>query len=150
MATITPTIARVILFVTLVVFALSALASLRTGIAKRLDRDAYFAARNSQSAIALGLSFFASGTGAWVLFSVAEVGTQAGSIGVAGYALSVVVPLVLLMLIAPYMRASLPNGVTFADYVQGVRSAPASRAPARSTSGPLRDAPCLSARLPAS
>jgi len=107
-----------IVFGTLAVFGLTALASLRSEAVQKLDRDTYFAARNTQNWIALSLSFFASGVGAWVLFAVAETGTQAGSIGVAGYAIAVCVPLAMLTVVAPYMRENLPHGVTFSDYLQ--------------------------------
>lgn len=110
-------------FVTLVVIAMSALGILKTDVARHFDRDAYFAARNSQSPLRLALSYFVTGIGGWVVFTVPLIGATAGSLGVAGYALSAIVPLLILSFIAPFMRRKLPRGVTFADYVLKVAHA---------------------------
>ncbi|TSE34480.1 hypothetical protein [Tepidimonas charontis] len=40
--------------------------------------DAYLTARNTQSAYTLGLSFLASGLGAWILFVPPEIGAFVG------------------------------------------------------------------------
>jgi Na+/proline symporter len=116
-----------IIFVTLAAFAAIALLFLRFGGVKFGDRDTYFAARNQSSARTLALSYFASAMGAWVIFAVAEIGTYAGSLGVAGYALASICPLILLAVIAPYMRKTLPQGVTFQEFVQQVRPQPIAR-----------------------
>ena len=44
--------------------------------------DEYLTARNSQGASALGLSFLASGLGAWILFAPPEVGAFVGPVAV--------------------------------------------------------------------
>src|SRR5690606_41191644 len=48
--------------------------------ARRADGllDDYVTARNSQSAQAIGLSFLASGMGAWILFAPPEIGAFVG------------------------------------------------------------------------
>jgi hypothetical protein len=73
-------------FVTLGVFALTAAAGAFHDRRKLRDRDEYFSARNSQSTFSLAMTYFASGIGGWVFYSVSEVGTYAGSLGIIGCA----------------------------------------------------------------
>ena len=82
------------------------------------DNDQYLAARDSQGIASLSLSFFASGAGAWVLFTVPEASIVGGPIALAGYTLSTLVPLALFGKIGPYMRENLPFGCTFSDFLQ--------------------------------
>ena len=49
--------------------------------------DAYLTVRGSQSALTLGLSFLASGLGAWILFVPPEIGAFVGPVTLAGYAI---------------------------------------------------------------
>ncbi|MCS6809881.1 MAG: sodium:solute symporter, partial [Tepidimonas sp.] len=49
--------------------------------------DDYLTARGTQSAATLGLSFLASGLGAWILFVPPEIGAFVGPVALAGYAL---------------------------------------------------------------
>ena len=63
-------VALVILCVTLAAFAW-------IGFRAHFDRgslDDYIVARNSQTALTLGLNFLASSVGAWILFAPPEVG----------------------------------------------------------------------------
>uniref|UniRef100_A0A7R9YLB6 Sodium:solute symporter n=1 Tax=Diacronema lutheri TaxID=2081491 RepID=A0A7R9YLB6_DIALT len=106
-----------IVFATLAVFGVVAVAGLKMSKLSVTDKDSYFTARNSQSTFSLAMTFFASGMGAWVLFAVAEVGTYTGSLGVAGYALSAIAPLIILDRVSPFLRRELPNGVTLHDFV---------------------------------
>ncbi|WP_334134490.1 hypothetical protein [Tepidimonas sp.] len=46
--------------------------------------DAYLTARGSQSALTLGLSFLASGLGAWILFVPPEIGAFVGPVALTG------------------------------------------------------------------
>jgi len=82
------------------------------------DKDEYLSARNSKSWIQIGLSLFASGMGVWLLFGPSEVAYYGGFFDVMGYALSASIPFVLLAYLGPYIRNSLPKGVTLADYVR--------------------------------
>jgi len=82
------------------------------------DADQYLTARNSQGIVSLSLSFFASGAGAWVLFTVPEASIIGGPAALAGYTLSTLVPIAIFGWIGPIMRKHLPFGCTFSDYVQ--------------------------------
>ena len=75
-------------------------------------------ARNTQSALSLSLSFFASNAGAWVLFTVPEAAILGGPIAILGYALSCVFPLMIFRSVAPFLRRNLPFGITFFEFVQ--------------------------------
>mmetsp|Transcript_35528 Transcript_35528/g.99809 ORF Transcript_35528/g.99809 Transcript_35528/m.99809 type:complete len:542 (+) Transcript_35528:169-1794(+) len=86
---------------------------------KDKDSEVWLSARNTQGTLALSLSFFASGAGAWVLFAVPEAAILGGPVALAGYTLSCMVPLAVFGLIGPYFRRELPQSCTFFDYVQG-------------------------------
>ena len=73
---------------------------------------------SSAVAVSLSLSFFASGAGAWVLFTVPEASIIGGPAALAGYTLSTLVPIAIFGWIGPIMRKHLPFGCTFSDYVQ--------------------------------
>lgn len=71
------------------------------------DKGDYFlSARNSASAVAVGLSFFASGMGAWVLYGSAELGAnpRVSWIGVIGYSVSSGFPAIIISIIGPKIR----------------------------------------------
>ena len=85
---------------------------------KDLDNDEYLSARGTQSWLRIGLSFFASGMGLWLLFAPSEVGYYGGFWEVLGYAISASTPFLLLAYVGPKVRAKLPEGVTLADYVR--------------------------------
>jgi Na+/proline symporter len=84
----------------------------------KFDTDVYMSARNSQGAFSLTMSFFASGAGAWVLFTLPEAAILGGPIAVLGYAISCVLPLLIFMCAAPALRRHLPFGITFFEFVQ--------------------------------
>jgi len=79
--------------------------------------DFFFSARDSQGWVSLGLSFFASSQGAWVLYAAPEVGALSGWWGVLGYATASCLPLLALMFLAPYVKAQHPNGFCLTDWV---------------------------------
>lgn len=88
--------------------------------------DDYVTARNSQTSTTLGLSFVASGMGAWILFAPPEIGAFVGPLALAGYALGSALPFIVLGLYGPAIRRALPEGrsiAEFADacYGRGVR-----------------------------
>jgi solute:Na+ symporter, SSS family len=82
------------------------------------DLDEYLTARNSQGASALGLSFLASGLGAWILFAPPEVGAFVGPVAVAGYALGAALPFVVLAWCGPAIRRHMPQGRSIGEYAQ--------------------------------
>jgi len=88
--------------------------------ARRRDErlDDYVTARNSQSGMALGLSFLASGMGAWILFAPPEIGAFVGPLAVAGYALGSALPFIVLGLFGPAIRRRLPEGRSIGEFAQ--------------------------------
>jgi SSS family solute:Na+ symporter len=100
----------------IVVLGLFAWVGLRVG--RDRDLDEFAVARNSQSGLGLGLSFFASGVGAWILFAAPEVGASTGLAGVLGYAVAITVPLIGLVLIGRRLRALVPEGHNLIEFVQ--------------------------------
>ena len=104
-------------FGTLAFFLIATIIMGRKGLLQ-FDADAYMSARNSQGSFSLTMSFFASGAGAWVLFTVPEAAILGGPLAVLGYAISCVAPLLIFSWAAPYLRRSLPFGITFFEYVQ--------------------------------
>lgn len=80
--------------------------------------DEYVTARNSQGSQVLGLSFLASGMGAWILFVPPEVGAFVGHWAVAGYALGAALPFAVLAWCGPAIRQRMPAGRSIAEYAQ--------------------------------
>ncbi len=111
---ITTTIGLVVLCATLAAFAVVGFR------AKGSDEglDDYLVARNSQSGLSLGLSLAASGLGAWILFSPAEVGAFVGADAAIGYGLASAAPLVLFGILGPRVRRLLPDGVSFMGFMK--------------------------------
>ncbi len=82
------------------------------------DLDEFLTARNSQGALTLGLSFLASGMGAWILFAPPEVGAFVGLVAVAGYAVGAALPFLVLAWCGPAIRRRLPHGRSISDFAQ--------------------------------
>eukprot|EP00746_Dinoflagellata_sp_MGD_P145557 gnl/MRDRNA2_/MRDRNA2_78151_c0_seq2.p1 gnl/MRDRNA2_/MRDRNA2_78151_c0~~gnl/MRDRNA2_/MRDRNA2_78151_c0_seq2.p1 ORF type:complete len:525 (-),score=75.30 gnl/MRDRNA2_/MRDRNA2_78151_c0_seq2:174-1748(-) len=80
--------------------------------------DYWYSARRSQGAISLGLSFFASSMGAWVLFAAPEVGILSGWWGTLGYALASSFPFVAVAIIGPLIQKRFPDGFCLTDWVR--------------------------------
>ena len=80
--------------------------------------DEYLAARGSQGATRLALSFFASALGAWILFSPPEVGTFAGLLGVAGYAVGQALAIGVFAVLGPLVRERTPGATTALSFVR--------------------------------
>lgn len=106
------------LITVLVALAVFAWIGWRAGREGTGTRDDYLTARSSQRGLILGLSFFASGLGAWILFTPPEVGTFGGLGGILGYALAAAGPFVLLSWFGPAVRNRLPEGVTLSGFVR--------------------------------
>lgn len=80
--------------------------------------DDYFTARNSQGAGTLGLSFLASGMGAWILFAPPEVGAFVGPVAVVGYAIGAALPFVVFAFCGPRVRRLMPGGRSLGEFVR--------------------------------
>lgn len=80
------------------------------------DLDDYLTARNSQGASALGLSFLASGLGAWILFAPPEVGAFVGPLAVAGYAVGAALPFLVFAWCGGAIRRRLPQGRSIGEF----------------------------------
>lgn len=78
--------------------------------------DDYLTARDSQTGITLGLSFLASGMGAWILFAPPEVGAFVGPIAITGYAIGSALPFVILAWAGPAIRQRLPQGRSLTEF----------------------------------
>jgi Na+/proline symporter len=79
--------------------------------------DFWYSARNSQGWISLGLSFFASSMGAWVLFAAPEVGAIQSWWGVLGYACASSFPFLLISILGPMVRSRFDQGFCVTDWV---------------------------------
>ncbi len=99
-----------------VVLAFFAWVGVRVG--RDRDLEQFSVARGTQGGTALGLSFFASGVGAWVLFAPPEVGASIGIAGVVGYALAATAPLVGLVLVGGRLRKLMPEGHGLIEFVR--------------------------------
>lgn len=98
----------------LLLFAILGLRASRTNT----QLDDYVTARNSQGASTLGLSFLASGMGAWILFAPPEVGAFVGPVALGGYALGAALPFIVLALCGPSIRRHLPEGRSIGEFAE--------------------------------
>ncbi|PPK50256.1 sodium:solute symporter family transporter [Marinobacter persicus] len=80
--------------------------------------DDYMTARNSQGATTIGLSFLASGMGAWILFAPPEVGAFVGPVALAGYALGAALPFIVFAALGPLIRKRLPQGRSINEFAE--------------------------------
>lgn len=80
--------------------------------------DDYITARNSQGATTIGLSFLASGMGAWILFAPPEVGAFVGPVALAGYALGAALPFIVFAMLGPLIRRQLPQGRSISEFAE--------------------------------
>lgn len=78
--------------------------------------DDYMTARNSQGATTIGLSFLASGMGAWILFAPPEVGAFVGPVALAGYALGAALPFIVFATLGPVIRRQMPEGRSISEF----------------------------------
>lgn len=79
--------------------------------------DEFLTARGTTGTGALGLTLFASGVGAWLLFSPAESAVWGGVPALLGYAVGSALPLLVFIPLARRMRRLLPAGHTLTEYV---------------------------------
>lgn len=81
-------------------------------------QDFWYSARDTQNWLSLGLSFFASSMGAWVLFAAPEVGVLSAWWGVIGYACASTLPFLLLCVLGPRIRDRFSEGFCVSDWVR--------------------------------
>ncbi|KAB7622687.1 sodium:solute symporter family transporter [Alkalilimnicola sp. S0819] len=80
--------------------------------------DDYLLARDSQGASALGLSFLASGMGAWILFAPPEIAAFVGPVALGGYALGAALPFIVFAACGPAIRRHLPRGRSIGEFAE--------------------------------
>ncbi|KAJ3272550.1 hypothetical protein HK104_004454 [Borealophlyctis nickersoniae] len=80
-------------------------------------KDVWLTARNTQDWMSLGVNFFSSGLGVWTVFALPAVGATLGVLGTIDYAVACVVPLGILCIMGPALRAQAPEGVTLTQFV---------------------------------
>ncbi|KAJ1985227.1 hypothetical protein H4R34_000186 [Dimargaris verticillata] len=106
--------AQALVYVTMVIFmGIGLYAGRQTGNSKEL----FLAARQTQNALPLGLNFLATSIGTWILFSLPEIGTIAGLLGVIAYSLACVFPLIVFAWLGPIIRRHNPDGFSLVSYV---------------------------------
>jgi Na+/proline symporter len=82
------------------------------------DLDDFLVARNSQGALAIGMSFLASGMGGWILFAPPEVAAFVGPLALAGYAVGAALPFLVFALFGAEIRRRLPAGRSLGEFAQ--------------------------------
>lgn len=80
--------------------------------------DHFLSARNSAGPVAIALSFFASGMGAWVLYGTTEMGAtpQLSWLGVIGYSGASSFPALLICILGPKVRAMDTKAFSTTDF----------------------------------
>ncbi len=91
---------------------------LRRGEGTDTDLDGYLLARGSQGPVALGLSFLASGLGAWILFAPPELGAILGIGPVIGYAVAAAAPFLVFAFVGPRVRRIAPSGQGLGEFLR--------------------------------
>ena len=107
------------------VLAVFVVIGLRAGRERRgASVDDFTTARGTQGPVALGLSFLASGLGAWILFAPPELGAIMGIGPVIGYALAAAGPFLVFAFVGPRLRRIVPSGQGLSEFLR-VRFGPA-------------------------
>lgn len=104
--------------IVILIVVLGAFAWIGLAVGRDRNLEEFAVARKSQNGLGLGLSFFASGVGAWILFAAPEVGASTGLAGVLGYAAAVTVPLIILVLVGQRLRSLVPAGHNLIEFVR--------------------------------
>ncbi|KAJ1927626.1 hypothetical protein IWQ60_002767 [Tieghemiomyces parasiticus] len=114
MGTLSYAAANAIVYVTLGIFMCIGLyAGRRTGN----DKEQFLTAQATQGAFSLGLNFLATSVGTWILFSLPEIATIAGLLGVFAYSLACVFPLLVFAWIGPIIRRQNPDGFSLVSFI---------------------------------
>jgi len=110
-----PTVSIVLLVAVLLVFVAI---GLRRDEGADTDLDGFLVARGSQGPVALGLSFLASGLGAWILFAPPELGAILGIGPVIGYAVAAAAPFLVFAFVGPRLRRIVPSGQGLSEFLR--------------------------------
>jgi solute:Na+ symporter, SSS family len=110
-----PTVSLVLLVAVLAAFIAI---GVRRGDAGASDLDQFLVARGTQGPLALGLSFLASGLGAWILFAPPELGAILGIGPVIGYALAAAGPFLVFAFVGPRLRRIVPSGQGLSEFLR--------------------------------
>ncbi|KAI9593799.1 hypothetical protein BDF19DRAFT_446950 [Syncephalis fuscata] len=103
----------------IIYFTLAAFMAIGIYAGRRLSgTEEFFSMGVSQKPFILGVNFFATGMGAWVLFSLPEIATVAGILGIAAYTLACILPLFMFAILGPYVRLHSPDGFTMSDFIK--------------------------------
>mmetsp|Transcript_56420 Transcript_56420/g.85311 ORF Transcript_56420/g.85311 Transcript_56420/m.85311 type:complete len:577 (+) Transcript_56420:130-1860(+) len=80
--------------------------------------DYFLSARNSASYLAIALSFFASGMGAWVVYGTTEMGAnpELSWLGVLGYAGASALPAIIVCFLGPHIRERSKSAFSTTDF----------------------------------
>ncbi|KAL1925741.1 uncharacterized protein VTP21DRAFT_624 [Calcarisporiella thermophila] len=77
----------------------------------------FLGAVRSQSALTLGINFFAASVGTWILTTLPDVATIAGLQGLIVYVIACVAPILLLSVLGPIIRRKNPDGFTLNQFI---------------------------------
>lgn len=81
------------------------------------DTEFFLTARRSVGFFFIGWSFFAAAMGSWTLFSPASYSYYAGILGLAVYAVSSGLPVLMIAFLGGYVHKLVPNVLSFTDFV---------------------------------
>ncbi|KAG0248227.1 hypothetical protein BG011_000327 [Mortierella polycephala] len=104
---------------TIVAFGIAALimAHQRQRI-KKDDTEFFLTARHSVPERTIAWSFYASGVGAWVIFSMPAYVVSAGIVGLVAYAVSCGIPIIIVANIGAVLHRKYPGVLSLGDFVQ--------------------------------
>lgn len=94
--------------------------------AKQSDTESFLTARGTQHTMRLAWSFFAGAAGAWTIVTPASYSAYAGIVGLAAYAVSTGLPVVMIGFLGPFITRKLPHCYSLSDYI-GWRFGPVAR-----------------------
>ncbi|KAF9583095.1 hypothetical protein BGW38_010263 [Lunasporangiospora selenospora] len=104
---------------TIVVFGLFALfLSRRRQRVKKDDTEFFLTARHSVPERTIAWSFFASGVGAWVVFSMPAYVVTAGIVGLVAYSISCGLPIVIVAHVGAILHRKYPGVLSLGDFVR--------------------------------
>ncbi|RKP38719.1 hypothetical protein BJ085DRAFT_43468 [Dimargaris cristalligena] len=106
--------AQAIVYSTLAVFlGIGLYGGRRTGNSK----SDFLGTGQTQGALPLGLNFLATSVGTWILFSLPEIATIAGLMGVFAYSIACVLPLLVFAYLGPIIRRQNPDGFSLVAFI---------------------------------
>ncbi|GJJ71239.1 hypothetical protein EMPS_03589 [Entomortierella parvispora] len=104
---------------TIVLFGLGALYMARARQRVQQDDTEFFlTARHSVPESTIAWSFYASGVGAWVVFSMPAYVVSAGIVGLVAYAISCGIPIIIVAYVGAVLHRKYPGVLSLGDFVQ--------------------------------